>query len=110
MWPLLVLTVLVVAAVLLLRGPPELAKLEVRGGNVRLTRGRLPGRLVDDFDDILKNHALESGVLRIVVEDARPRLLARGLGPVPQQQLRNVLGPYSVAQLRAGQRTAARRT
>jgi hypothetical protein len=108
MWPLLALTVVVVVALILLRGSPELAKLEVLRGSVRLTRGRLPGRLLDDFEDILKDHAVGNAELRIVVEDARPRLLARGLGAAHEQQLRNVLGPYSVSQIRAGQRTAAR--
>lgn len=106
MWPFVLVTLVVVVLVVLLRGAPELARLEVRRGKLLLTRGRLPARLLGDFADILADPAIESAGLRIVVEDGRPRLLARGLDEASQQRLRNVLGSYTVAQIRAGQRTA----
>ena len=108
MWPVLAVSIVVLVVLLLLRGSPELAKLEVRRGSVLLKRGRLPGRLLDDFEDVLKDQ-IDPAEVRIVVESARPRLLARGLGGAREQQLRNVLGPYTVSQIRAGQRTRARR-
>ena len=108
MWPILALTIVVMVVLVLLRRPPELAKLEVRRGSVRLKRGRLPGRLLDDFEDVLGDQAIADAEVRIIVEDARPRLLARGLGDAYLQRLRNVLGSYTVAQIRAGGRTSAR--
>ena len=105
MWPVVLVAIVVVVLVLLLRGAPQLARLEVRRGRLLLTRGRLPGRLLGDFEDVLTDPAIESADLRIVVEDGRPRLLARGLDEARRQRLRNVLGPYTVAQIRAGQRT-----
>jgi hypothetical protein len=102
MWPFLVVTVVLVALLFLLRGPPELAKLEVRRGRVRLRRGRLPKRLLDDFEDVLADQAIERAEVRIVVDNGQPRLLARGLDDARRQQLRNVLGPFSVSRLRAG--------
>jgi hypothetical protein len=109
MWPLVVVAIVVVVLLLLLRGSPELAKLEVQRGSVRLVRGRLPVRLFHDFEDILESPVIEKAEVRIVVENGQPRVLASGLDEARQQQLRNVLGTYTVAQLRAGQRRAARR-
>jgi hypothetical protein len=109
MWPLVVVAVAVVLLLVLLRGSPELAKLEVQRGSVRLVRGRLPVRLFHDFEDILAKPAIEQAEVRLVVENGQPRVLASGLDEARQQQLRNVLGSYTVAQLRAGQRRAARR-
>ena len=47
--------------------PLFLAKLEVRGGQVRFVGGRLPGRLLDDFRDVLSDSAIEPAPVRIVV-------------------------------------------
>ncbi len=107
MWPL-VLAVLTLSLVLwVLRGPPLLARVDVVEGKPRLAKGRLPDRLFDDFEDLLSDDAIERAEVRIVVEGGRPRLVSRGLDPGREQQLRNVLGPWAVAQIRAGRRGAA---
>lgn len=109
MWSFLAVVIVVLVAVVLLRGSPTLARLEVRRGRVRLTRGRVPGRLFEDFEDVLADESLESAEVRIVVENGQPRLVVRGLDGGRQQQLRNVLGSYTVSQIRAGARTAGSR-
>lgn len=108
MWPVILVAILVVGFLIVLRGAPELAKLRVVRGNLRLLRGRMPGRLLDDFRDVLSDPALDGAELRIVSENGRPRLVARGLDDAREQRLRNVLGPYTIAQLRAGQRRPRR--
>jgi hypothetical protein len=80
----------------------ELAKLRVRDGEAVLVRGRLPHPLLGDVRDVLASAHVTRAEIRIVVEDGRPRVLARHLDEASAQQLRNVVGAYTVAQLRAG--------
>ena len=80
----------------------ELAKLCVRDGRAELVRGRLPPQLLADVRDVLANAHATRAEIRLVIEDGRPRVLARGLDEASAQQLRNVVGTYTVAQVRAG--------
>ena len=96
-------TLLVIAGILwILRGSPELARLAVRDGKLSLLRGRVPPRLLDDFGDVLSRRTITRADIRVVLEGGRPRVVATGVTDDELQQLRNVVGPYTSAQFRAG--------
>lgn len=82
----------------------ELFVIEVQAGVPRAVRGRLPQRLLDDLADVVERPRLASARFKVVVEDRRARLVVlRGDIPAGQlQQLRNVVGTYPVAAIRAG--------
>jgi hypothetical protein len=104
MMPLfLALVALVVSAplVLALVRANELFFVRVRDGNMRLVRGRVPPRLFDDVADVVRKPAVVRAELRAVNEGGRPRLYAEGeLSPEHKQRLRNVIGAWSVQQIR----------
>jgi hypothetical protein len=77
----------------------------VRDGAVRIVRGRVPARLLDDLTDVVRKPAVERADLRAVNEGGRPRLYAEGeLSPEHKQRLRNVIGTWTVQQIRAAPR------
>ncbi|MCC6217121.1 MAG: DUF3634 family protein [Polyangiaceae bacterium] len=81
----------------------ELFVVAFRGGRARLVRGRLPQRLLDDLDDVARS--APAAALRVIVtqEDGLARTRVEGpASPATAQQVRNVVGQYRVAQLRAG--------
>ena len=83
----------------------ELFVVEVRKGKVRFTRGRIPQRLLDDIADVVRRPRVVSGRIRVVKEGGRPRVQAEGqFDPDHLQRLRNVVGTYDLAQIRAGGR------
>jgi hypothetical protein len=105
---------LVLALVALLASTPlilaivranELFLVRVRDGGIRLVRGRVPSRLFDDLADVVRKPAVASADLRAVNEGGRPRLYAEGhLSPEHKQRLRNVIGAWTVQQIRSGPR------
>jgi Protein of unknown function (DUF3634) len=110
-------TLLVALAFLLLSAPlvlalvraNELFFLRIRGGEVAIRRGRVPQRLLDDIADVVAT--VDRATLRGVVEGGRPRLYADGeLSPEHKQRLRNVIGTWSVAQIRSAPRARSRLT
>jgi hypothetical protein len=81
----------------------ELFFLRVRDGKVSVARGRIPQRLLDDIADTVRG--VDRGTLRGVVEDRRPRLYAEGeLTPEQKQRLRNLIGTWTVPQIRTAPR------
>lgn len=79
----------------------ELFLVRVHHGNARLVRGRAPQRLFDDLADILARPVVGRATLRAVSEDRRPRLYAEGdLSVEQKQRLRNVIGTWTVQQIR----------
>jgi hypothetical protein len=99
--------VLIALLLFVLRGSPELARFEVKAGKFEFVRGRVPPKLLDDFADVLSNRPLADATVRVVLDGGRPRVVATGLPEDELQRLRNVAGPYTAAQFRAG-RTARR--
>src|SRR5690349_19212769 len=82
----------------------ELFLVRVRGGRVRVARGRLPQRLLTEIGEIVGRPPVDAE-LRGVNEGGRPRLYAEGsLSPEQKQRLRNVLGEWTVAQIRTAPR------
>jgi hypothetical protein len=86
-----------------LRRANELFVISVRNGQPRFVRGRIPGPLLQDIADIVQRPRVPSGRIRVCREGGRARLLARGeFEPGQIQQLRNVLGTYTLSQIIAG--------
>lgn len=102
-----VVAVLIALLLFVLRGSPELARFEVKGGKFEFVRGRVPPKLYEDFSDVLSARPLADATVRVVLDGGRPRVVAVGLPDDELQQLRNVAGPYTTAQFRSGR--AARR-
>jgi hypothetical protein len=87
--------------VILLLRANELFSLRLHGGRVRIVRGRIPRQLLDDIEDVLRRGGVAEGTLRGVSEDGRVRLHAQAeLTEGQRQQLRNVVGRWSVTQVR----------
>jgi hypothetical protein len=71
------------------------------GGRIRIARGRLPQRLLDDLSDVLRATPAVEGTLRGVSEGGRVRLYADAdLSDAQRQRLRNVVGQWSVTEVR----------
>ena len=104
MWELFAVLGAITVVLLLLRGSPELARLEVRNGKVTFLRGRMPPKLLDDFEDVLERPSIQHADVRIVLDSGAPRVVASGLSDDALQQLRNVAGSYPTAQFRSGRR------
>ena len=87
-----------------LRRANELFALSARAGKLELVRGRLPPALLGEFADIAQRERLDNAEIRVLSESGLPRLVLRGpANPALEQALRNVLGRYPVARIRAGQ-------
>jgi hypothetical protein len=72
---------------------------------VRVRRGALPKELLDDLEDVLRGGEGGPAELRGVVEDRRVRLYAEGeLSDAQRQRLRNAIGRWPVAKIRAARR------
>ncbi len=79
----------------------ELFYLRLHDGRIRVARGRIPQRLLDDITDIVRDAGVREGTLRGVSEDGRVRLYAEAELPEGhRQRLRNVIGGWQVAQIR----------
>jgi hypothetical protein len=106
---LLLLIVTVPLVVALVRAN-ELFCLRLRPGRIRIARGRIPQRFLDDIADVLRHPAVESGTLRGVSEDGRVRLYAEAdLTDAQRQRLRNVASAWTAAQVRSAPRPRRRR-
>lgn len=85
----------------------ELFVLSVHEGALTIARGRLPPALLADFADIAARERLDNVQIRAVSESGVPRLIFRGPTHAgAEQAARNVLGRFSVSQIRAGRRRA----
>ncbi|HLV64442.1 MAG TPA: DUF3634 family protein [Polyangiaceae bacterium] len=94
-----------------LRRSNELFVMRVRRGRPELVRGRVPQALFDDLSDVFSGTRLDAE-LRVVVEAGRPRVLLSGAHGSIAQRVRNVVGRFRTAEIRAGRRApnrAARR-
>jgi hypothetical protein len=97
---LLLLVVTIPVVVGLLRAN-ELFCLRLHDGRIRIARGRIPQRLLDDIADVLHAPPVTHGTLRGVSEDGRVRVYAEAdLTDAQRQRLRNVLGGWTALQVR----------
>jgi hypothetical protein len=97
-----------------LRRANELFVLSARSGRLTVSRGRVPPALFSELAEIAERAWLDDVVIRVLSESGVPRLLVRdadgATSPALQQAeqaARNVLGRFSVAQIRAGRRRAS---
>lgn len=106
---LVIALLLTIPLAIAIRRSNELFVLDVVDGKVHLVRGRLPQRLLDDLVDVLERAKRESARIRVVVEDQRARVIVSGgsLSETRLQQVRNVVGTYKLAQIKAGGRRAS---
>lgn len=100
-WILLAIGVVVLLFGLSLRRANELFCVKVRNGRPRLARGKAPPRLMSDLEDVLTRARVKEAEVRVVVENRRPRVLSSGVTSGTEQQLRNVVGTWQLAQIRA---------
>jgi Protein of unknown function (DUF3634) len=83
----------------------ELFYLRLRGGGVRVARGRIPQALLNDIADVLRDPPVAEGAIRGVSEDGRARLYPEcELSEGQRQRLRNVVARWPVATIRAAPR------
>ena len=102
---LLILALLLVPLAIAIKRSTELFVLEVEGGRVRVVRGRIPPRLLADIEEVVGRPPVPRAQIRVVTEGGAPRVLpGEGLDPGRLQQLRNVVGMWEVAKIRAGRR------
>lgn len=103
-----ILVVLAVPFFLALSRASNLFEIEVRNGRARHVSGRLPQRLFNDIDEIVRRPAIEQCRIRCIGEGGSPRVVVRGkISDEQLQRLRNVVGKYQVGQIRAGKRPRA---
>jgi hypothetical protein len=102
---LLLLGAFAIPLVISMRRANELFVMEVRDGNVRVIRGRAPQRLLDDLETIVARGGVETATIRVVTEDGVARAVTGGaLTDAQCQQVRNVVGMWPIAKIRAGRR------
>src|SRR5690348_12445051 len=79
----------------------ELFLLRIHDGRVRVVRGRIPARLLEDIGDVVRDPEVARGTLRGVSEDGRVRLYPDAeLSDAQKQRLRNVIAQWPVAKVR----------
>lgn len=101
----LLLVALAIPFGIAIRRSTELFMVVARDGKVEIARGRVPPRLFDDIEDVLRRPPVEHGVVRVVAEQTRPRVIVTGsINDVQAQRIRNVVGRFDVAQIRTGRR------
>lgn len=79
--------------------------LVIRDGRVVRGRGRIPPRLASEIEDIIDREGVTSARIKGVLRDGQPVLLFDGeMSPGTMQQMRNVIGQFSAAEVRSGKK------
>lgn len=74
----------------------------VRDGRIRSVRGRLPPRALQEITDVVQRARVRRAKIRALVRDGQPVVRVSGeFDPGFLQVLRNVVGQFSVAELRS---------
>jgi hypothetical protein len=82
------------------RSAITIAVLEVEGGKVRVTRGGLAPRVLEDLRDVLARPRVESATVRVLRDKDHARLEVTGkISEQQMQRIRTVVGPVTLAQL-----------
>jgi hypothetical protein len=88
-----------------LRRAGILFTLIIREGRVARSSGRIPPRLLSEIADIVDRAGVTHAKIRGVMRDGRPVLLFEGeMSPGIQQQMRNVVGQFTAAEIRSGKK------
>jgi hypothetical protein len=87
------------------RSAITLAVAEIADGKLRVTRGRLSPRVLDDLRDVVSRPMVKQATVRILRAKDRARVEVEGeLSEQQLQRLRNIVGNVPVAQLRGAGR------
>ncbi|MET0283150.1 MAG: DUF3634 family protein [Polyangiales bacterium] len=86
----------------------EVCVLSVRDGKLAVTRGGLPGYVLEALGDVVRRGRVERATIRVLRDGDRARVDASGLDAQILQQTRNVIGIYPLAKLLAAPRLRAR--
>jgi hypothetical protein len=101
---LCLVAVLLVPLIVAISRSNQLFVLRITAGQPKFIRGRMPQPLFDQISDVLRGSNAQ-GALIVVTENGRPRVTTRGqFDSGLLQQIRNVVGLYPLAKLRAGGR------
>jgi hypothetical protein len=86
----------------------ELFRITVRGGKTELAHGRLPPALFDEIAEIVRLQRVQNATIRALLSGGSARLVFEhdGAAAGAEQPLRNVLGRFTLTQLRSGRRRA----
>jgi hypothetical protein len=98
-----ILLLLAIPFALSIRRSNMLFRARVRGGEIEIVRGRIPQAMFDDLSDVFAGTSANGEVI-VVKEDGRPRTQVHGLSEATAQRVRNVVGRFRVAEIRAGRR------
>ena len=94
--------VVIVALLLMMRNAAVLFTASIRKGRIVALRGRAPKGLVRDFNDVLRVRPVAEATLKVVSRGGAPALISRGaLTEEELQRLRNILGTWPIAKIRA---------
>jgi hypothetical protein len=82
------------------RAAITIAVLEIERGKLRVIRGGLAPRVLEDLRDVVSRPRIESATLRVLRAKDHARIEVRGAIAEPQmQRIRNVVGTVKLAQL-----------
>lgn len=88
-----------------LKRAATLFTLKVRKGRIVRSSGTIPPRLMADIADIVERAGVVQAKIKGLVKDGKPVLSFNGeMSPSVEQQMRNVVGQFSTAQIRQGSR------
>ena len=98
----------VAGTVLAARASRRLLVLRIARGRIVSARGRAPGDLLHDVEDITERAGAE-GTIALVIENGQVVVHARGkMDEAVIQRLRNVVGRFTLARLRGAPRVKSR--
>jgi hypothetical protein len=82
------------------RAAITIAVLAIESGKVRVTRGGLAPRVLEDLRDVVSRPRVESATVRVLRDRDHARVEVHGSIPEQQmQRIRNVVGSVKLAQL-----------
>ena len=90
----------VVLVLFLARRAVTLFELTAEGGRVVRVKGRIPPEMLGDLEDVFRR-ASATGQLSVRIEDGRPTVHALGLDDGTTQRVRNVVGRFPLARIKA---------
>lgn len=79
-----------------------LFRIRAQNGKVARAKGRAPGTLLHDLSDVFRR-AKATGDVTVRIRGGRAEVVTSGLDANVEQQVRNVVGRFPLARLRAGQ-------